>query len=61
MRFTQRRRGPFQKYWKKKTQRGSFLSRYDFTYAGRDTNNQVGKIAPGLIENASKEINNVDQ
>ena len=29
-------------------QTGGFLNRYDFAYAGRDTVNQVGKIAPGL-------------
>lgn len=27
----------------------------------RDTANQVGKIAPGLIKNASSEINNITQ
>ena len=41
--------------------KGCFLSRYDFAYAGRDTVNQVGKIAPGLIENASSEINSIVQ
>ena len=30
-----------------------FLDRYDFSYAGRDTVNQVGKIAPGIIEDAT--------
>lgn len=53
MRQRQRRRGPRRKY-RKRTQRGGFLNRYDFTYAGRDTVNQVDKIAPGLIENACK-------
>ena len=33
----------------------------DFAYAGRDTVNQVGKIAPGLIKNASAEINDITQ
>ena len=33
----------------------------DFAYAGRDTVNQVGKIAPGLIKNTSAEINDVTQ
>ena len=27
-------------------QTGGFLNRYDFAYAGRDTINHVGKIAP---------------
>ena len=45
----------------KKRQRGGFLSRYDFVYAGRDTANQLGKIAPGVIKNASGQINNIAQ
>ena len=50
-----------QKYRRRKQQRGGFLNRYGFSYAGRDTVNQVGKIAPGLIKNASSEINNLAQ
>ena len=42
---------------KKKTktnkQRGGFLNHYYFAYAGRDTINQAGKVAPGVIKNAS--------
>ena len=38
-----------------------FLNRYDFAYAGRDTVNQVGKIAPGIINKASGEINKIAQ
>ena len=34
---------------RKNCQRGGFLSRYDLSYVGIDTVNQVGKIAPGLI------------
>ena len=30
-------------------QTGGFLNRYDFAYAVRDTVNQVGKIASGII------------
>ena len=45
----------------KRTQRGGFLNRCDFAYACRDTVNQVGKIAPGIIKNASNEINNMAQ
>ena len=41
----------------KKRQVGSFLNCYDFVYAGRDTVNQVGKIAPNIIKNASNNIN----
>ena len=45
--------------WKKKRQTGSFLSRYDFAYGGRDTVNQVGKIAPGIINKATSDINKI--
>ena len=44
---------------KKKMQRGIFLNRYDFAYAGRDTVSQLGKVAPGIIKNATSEINNI--
>ena len=44
-------------YVKQRRQRSSFLNRYDFANAGRDVVNQVGKIARGLIKNASSEIN----
>ena len=53
-----------QKYLNKKQrhgrrkQRGGFLKRYDFTYAGRDTVNQPMKsldtLAPKVISQASK-------
>ena len=42
-------------------QTGSFLSRYDFAYAGRDTVNQVGKIAPDIINEVSGGINKIAQ
>ena len=54
------RKRPRRKY-QKRTQYSRFLNRYDFAYAGRYTINQVGKIAPGLIKNASSEINNIAQ
>ena len=38
-----------------------FLNRYDFTYAGRDVVNQVGKIAPNIINQATGEINKIAQ
>ena len=60
MRRYRKQRKPHRKYWKR-TQKGGFLNRYDFAYAGGDTVNQVGKIAPGLIKNASPEINNIAQ
>ena len=50
-----------QKNSRNKRQRGGFLNRYNFTYADRDTVNQVGKIAPGLIKNASSQIKNISQ
>ena len=43
------------KDWRKRKRRisqrqtGGFLNRYDFAYAVRDTVNQVGKIASGII------------
>ena len=40
-------------------QTGRFLNRYDFAYAGRDTVNQVGKIAPGSINKATSDINKI--
>ena len=45
MRRGRAQRRPCQKY-QKRTQKGGFLNRYDFAYAGRDTVNQIGKIAP---------------
>ena len=38
---------------------GGFSNRYDFAYAGRDTVNQVGKIAPDIINKAAGEINKI--
>ena len=46
---------------KKRRQTGGFLNRYDFAYAGRDVVNQVGKIAPGIINRATGEINKIAQ
>ena len=60
MRRRQRKNKPRQKY-RKRTQRGGLLNRYDFAYAGRDTVNQVTKIAPGMIKNTGSKINNVAQ
>ena len=48
-------------YWKWKRQTGGFLNRYEFAYAGRDTVNQAAKVVPGVIKNASNEINNVEK
>ena len=47
MKRKQRKRKPRQKY-RKRTQTVGFLNRHDFIYAGRDTVNQVGKIAPRI-------------
>ena len=53
-----RRRGHLQ-------QRGGFLNRYDFAYAGRDTVNQAFKnlnqTAPDLTKQLTNEVNNVAQ
>lgn len=35
------------------------MNHYDFAYAGRDTVNQATKVAPGVIKNASNEINKI--
>ena len=43
--------------WKR--QRGDFLNRHDFAYAGTDTVNQAAKVAPGIIKGATNDINNV--
>ena len=43
----------------RRRQTGGFLSRYDFAYAGRDTVNQVGKIAPGIINKATADIDKI--
>lgn len=45
--------------WKKKKQIGVFLNRYYFAYAGRDTIDEAAKVGPGVIKNASNEINNI--
>ena len=37
------------------------MNRYDFAYAGRDTVNQVWKIAPGIINKATSDINKIAQ
>ena len=37
------------------------MNRYEFAYAGRDTVNQAAKVAPGVIENASNEINSIEK
>ena len=60
MKRRQRKSKPHRKY-QRRTQRGGFLNRHDFAYAGRDMVNQEGKIALGIIKNATKEINDVVQ
>ena len=42
-------------------QTGGFLNRYDFAYAGKDVVNQVGKVAPKMITQATGEINKIAQ
>ena len=41
---------------KSSLQKGDFLNRYDFAYAGRDVVNQAGKVAPKIISQATGEI-----
>ena len=60
---TYRRRGTTKSSGKTRKHRrrhtGGFLSRYDVAYAGRDTVNQVGKIAPGIINKATADIDKI--
>ena len=48
---------------RRKKQKGEFLNRYDFAYAGRDTIKQafqnLDKTAPPLIQNLSAELNKI--
>ena len=50
---------------RKKIQRGGFLNRYDFTYAGQNTINQafkyLDKIAPPLIQNLFAELKKIPE
>ena len=50
---------------KNQRQKGGFLNRYDYAYAGRDTINQafknLDKTAPALIQNLKGELNDVLQ
>ena len=40
---------------------GGFLNRYDFAYAGRDLVNQVEKVAPEIVNQATGEISKIAQ
>ena len=42
-------------------QTGGFLNRYDFAYTGRDIVNQVSKVTPKMISQATGEINKIAQ
>ena len=59
LRTTSRRLGTGRTFGRNRTQTGGFLNRYDFAYAGRDTVNQLGKIASGIIKNASGQIDEI--
>ena len=41
---------------KQRKQKGGFLSRYDFVYTGRGVINQAAKVAPGVIKQATNDI-----
>ena len=60
---TYRRRGTTKSSGKtrkrRRRQTGGFFSRYDVAHAGRDTVNQVGKIAPGIINKATADIDKI--
>ena len=49
--------------YRRKRQRGGFLNRYDFAYAGRDTVNQASKqlsvLAPKLLEQLTTGLDKV--
>ena len=61
LRTTSRSRGTGRTFGRNQRHRqtGGFLNRYDFAYAGRDTVNQLDKIAPGIIKNASGQIDEI--
>lgn len=44
---------------KRPRQRGGFLNRHDFAYAGRDIVNQLGKIAPDIINQTTGQIDKI--
>ena len=46
---------------KQPRQRAGFLNSYDFAYTGRDVVNQVGKIAPALMNQAIRQIDKIAQ
>ena len=46
---------------KSRRQTGGFLNRYDLAYSGIDVVNQVGKVAPKMISQATGEINKIAQ
>ena len=46
---------------RRQRQTGGFLNRYDFAYAGRDTVNQAGEIAPAIIKQATQQIDKISQ
>ena len=60
-RATYRKRGTGKNTGSRRRQTGGSLNRYDFAYAGRDTVNQVGKIAPGIINKATADISKIAQ
>ena len=51
--------------YRRKRQRGGFLNRYDFAYAGRDTVNQASKqlnaLAPKLLEQFTTGLDKVSE
>ena len=51
--------------YRRKRQRGGFLNRYDFAYAGKDTVNQASKqlnaLAPKLLEQLTTGLDKVSQ
>ena len=61
LRTTSQRRGTGRTFGRneRRRQTGGFLNRYDFAYAGRDTVNQLGKIAPGVFKIASGQIDEI--
>ena len=46
---------------KRPRQRGGFLNRYNFAYAGSDLANQLGKIAPDIINQNTGQIDKIAQ
>ena len=60
-RKSNKRKSSVRSRYGKRRKRGGFLNRYYFADTGGDTINQLSKIAPVGIKDASSQINNIVQ